>query len=213
MTVVAILTIASSIISLLSLLALHFTSPEFQPSWRMISEYALGKYKGVLTIFFFAWGLGSILCALLLWNNISGIWATLGVMMVLVTGIGAIAGGLFDVKHKLHGLAFGLGVPFLPIGALLIAYHLIQKVNWLNYKQALLVSSHAIWISLLLMAISMMLIFSGFKKAGYPMGPDVEPPKELPKGVIGINGYMNRLLVLCYILWNITIAFIFLKIN
>jgi hypothetical protein len=42
MEILAVLTIVSGSLSLLCLLALHFVSPEFQPSWRMISEYALG---------------------------------------------------------------------------------------------------------------------------------------------------------------------------
>lgn len=209
----AMLSIAGSAISLLCLMALHFASPEFKPGWRMISEYALGKHKWVLTTFFYAWGIASITTAVLLWNIVEGTWAHLGAIFVFITGIGAIMGGLFDIKHKYHGLAFGIGIPFLPVGALLIAYHLIQKPLWNDYKLALLLSGHAVWFSLVLMALSMMLIFSGFKKAGYAMGPNEEPPKELPEGVIGLNGYMNRFLVLCYIGWNVVIAGVYLNIN
>ena len=56
------------------------------------------------------------------------------------------------------------------------------------------------------MAVSMVLLMSGYKKTGLPMGPGIEPPKALPNGVIGVNGYFNRLLVICYILWLVVIA-------
>ena len=44
-SLMAQLVMASGALSLVSLLALHFVSPEYHPSWRMISEYALGKHK------------------------------------------------------------------------------------------------------------------------------------------------------------------------
>lgn len=205
-------TIALGVISILCLLALHVTSPEFKPNFRMVSEYALGKHKWLLTIFFLCWGLCSISAGLMLWEVVTSGWAKLGVVLLFVTGIGAIMGGLFDVQHKLHGLSFGIGVPFLPIGALLISYHLIKKAEWQNDSTALLLSSHAIWISLLFMAGSMFLLFSTLKASGIAYGPDSPPFTELPKGVIGINGWANRLLVFCYIIYPVLTAKILLTI-
>ena len=205
-------TIAFGVISILCLLTLHFTSPEFKPNFRMVSEYALGKHKWLLTMFFLCWGLCSISSGFMLWNVVTTGWAKFGVVLLFVTGIGAIMGGLFDVQHKLHGLAFGIGLPFLPIGALLISYHLIQKTAWQNHSTLLLLSGHASWISLILMAVAMVLLFSSLKANGIAFGPDAAPMSELPKGVIGINGWANRLLVLCYIAYPILIAKLLLTI-
>ncbi|MBK9257907.1 MAG: DUF998 domain-containing protein [Saprospiraceae bacterium] len=202
----ATIVIIFCVLSLLSLLVLHFVSPEFKPSWRMISEYALGKHKWLVTAFFIFWGLASIILALLLWSEVDTMWAKIGVVLVSISGVGALLGGFFDVKHKHHGLAFGLGIPTLPIGSLLICYHFIDLEKWQNDKTALLYVTHSVWISLVLMAISMVILMSGYKKTGLPMGPGIEPPKELPKEVIGYNGYFNRLLVICYILWLILVA-------
>jgi hypothetical protein len=177
-------------------------------SWRMISEYALGNHKWLVTAFFIFWGLASMLLAFLLWHVVSSLWSQIGVILVLISGVGAMMGGWFDVKHKHHGLAFLLGIPSLPIGALLICYHLIGFEQWQSHQDILLISTHSIWISFVLMAISMVILMSGYKKTGLPMGPGVEPPKELPKGVIGVNGYFNRLLVVCYILWLVVMGYI-----
>lgn len=203
-------TIVFGVISILCLLILHFVSTEFKPNFRMVSEYALGKHKWLITIFFLCWGLCSISSGFMLLNVVTSSWAKFGVLLLFVTGIGAIMGGLFDVQHKLHGLAFGIGVPFLPIGALLISYHLIKKVEWQNHSTSLLLSSHSIWICLIFMAVSMLLLFSSLKTAGIVYGPDSPPLTELPKGVIGINGWANRLLVLCYIIYPILTARILL---
>ncbi len=205
-SILANTTIAFGIVSLLALITLHIVSSEFKPNFRMVSEYALGNHKWILTVFFICWGLCCITAAFLLYNIVTTGWAKFGVLLVLITGIGAIMGGLFDVQHKLHGLSFGIGVPFLPIGALIITYHLIKKAEWQNNSTTLLLSSHSIWISLIFMAVSMFLLFSSLKSAGIAYGPDAKPFTELPNGVIGINGWANRLLVICYLGYPILIA-------
>lgn len=203
--------IASGIIALISLLILHFTSPEIKPSWRLISEYAYGKYKHLLTIFFVLWGVSSLLLPFLLWNETSTVWAKIGLVLVFVSGIGACMGGLFDVKHVLHGAAFGLGVPTLPIGALLVSYHLVRKAGWMNHSTGILFSAHFTWISLVMMAIAMMVMMNGFKQAGIEMGPNSVPPESVPEGVTAIAGYFNRFLVLCYAGWTMLMAYYFLS--
>jgi hypothetical membrane protein len=210
MNILAILSIIVGSISLLSLLMLHFTSPQYHPSWRMVSEYAYGKHKWLLTLFFILWGSSSILTSILLWDIVTTKWAMLGVALVFVSGAGAIMGGLFDVKHKHHGMSFLLGVPTLPIGALLVSYHLISLPNWSNHQSTILLSAHSIWISLVLMAVSMMAMFASFKKAGITWDKNSVPPERLPDGVTAFGGYANRLLVICYIGWIIFISKIYL---
>ncbi len=212
LSIFAILAIVSGALSLLCLLTLHFASPEFKPGWRMVSEYAMGKHKWALTLMFVFWGICSLFTAYLLWNVVTTKWAMFGTVLVFISGIGAFMGVLFDVKHKYHGLSFMLGVPTLPVGALIISYHLIKNSNWSFYQSEILLSAHAIWISVVLMAVSMALIFSGFKKAGMPLDKNAEPPETLPKGIIGINGYFNRILILCYIGWLVLIAKIYLTL-
>ncbi len=205
----AYLTLGSGLLSLLSLLILHFVSPEYKPSWRMISEYALGRHKWLITSFFVLWSLSTFFLVLLLWNQVGGIWARIALILLLVSGIGEFMGGAFDIKHKLHGLAFSLGVPTLPIAALILSYQLIRQDTWSIHKSSILYSAHATWISLILMAVTMIVMISGFKKAGIPMGPDIEPPESVPAGVIAVSGYANRILVFCYILWLLVVAKIY----
>lgn len=200
-------------LSLLSLTALHFMSPEFQPSWRMISEYALGRHAWLLTAFFLLWAISTALLSVLLWSVVTGPWARIAVLLLVVSAVGAAMGGLFDVKHKLHGLAFALGVPTLPIAALILGYHLAGRETWANSAIAILTASHATWVSLILMALAMAVMFTGFRNAGVPMGPDLPAPDSVPPGVIALGGYANRLLVLCDVGWVLLIAGTFLSIS
>src|SRR5690606_35399485 len=140
---------------------LHFTSPEFNPSWRMVSEYAMGKYKWILTMFFFMWGASSILLAIGLFQIVSGFWAYIGAALLALSGVGAICVGLFDVNHKKHGIAFSISIPSLPVHALIITYHLINA--GIITQASAFILAHVTWISIVLMPVTMMLIFSGFK--------------------------------------------------
>lgn len=206
-------TLALGVLSILSLVTLHVVSREFKPSFRMVSEYALGKHKGLLTLFFLSWGLSTISAGMMLWPEVTSGWAMVGVVLLFVTGVGAIMGGLFDVKHKLHGPASAIGLPFMPLAALLISYHLLTKPEWQAHSFPLLFSTHIIWLSLVLMGVSMFLLLSSLKSAGIVFGPDAPPLAELPKGVIGVNGWANRLLVLCYLLYPVLLAKLFLEIS
>ena len=212
MDTLAFATIVCGIASLLSLLILHFISPEFQPSWRMVSEYAMGKHKRLITSFFLLWGISSLLLSFLLWDVVTGIWARAGIILLVISAIGEIMGGLFDVKHKYHGLAFLLGVPTVPAAALLISYNLARTEGWNDCSSLLLSSAHAIWISLVLMSVAMGVMMTGFRKAGIPMNKDSAPPEKVPEGVIALAGYANRLLVLCYVGWLIVVAYSFLSV-
>jgi hypothetical protein len=208
----AIFALSSGILSLFCLLILHFVSPEFAPSWRMISEYALGKHKGILTAFFIFWGLSSLAIALLLWSVVASIWAYIGVVLLVISGIGAIMGGLFDVNHKWHGLSFALGVPTFIIASLLIGYHLTALDSWSTFSTPILLATHAVWVSCTLMGFAMSVMFSGFKKAGVAWDKDAPPPTEVPNGVIALGGYANRLLVVCYVFWTVLLAVFYLII-
>lgn len=206
MNLLSLLTISLASLSLLSLLILHFASPEYKPSWRMISEYAMGKYKWLLTTFFLCWGISSVFLTLLLWNKVTTLWGSIGVILLFISAVGEVMGGLFDIKHTLHGLAGALGVPTLPIAALLIGYNLIQTPSFQPPASDILIASHATWLSFVLMVLSMVVMITGFKKSGIPMGPNQEVPKSVPPGVIAWAGYANRLLVVCYVGWLIVVA-------
>jgi hypothetical protein len=210
MTLLPKLILATGAMSLLCLLLLHFLSPEYDPSWRMISEYAMGKYKAFLTAFFVLSAVCTMMLPFLLWNETAGLWSRVGLVLVFLSGVGSLMGGLFDLKHPLHGAAFALGVPTIMVGALLVSYHLIKRSDWAQYSTGTLLSAHAIWISLVLMGVSMAMMMNGFKQAGVPMGPGATPPDAVPSGVVAVAGYFNRLLVICNTAWIMLMAYVYL---
>jgi hypothetical protein len=197
----AMLAIAAAAISALALLALHLVSREFDPSWRMVSEYALGKYPWLLTVVFVTWGMASwaLAAALLpLWSTWLG---KLGLVFLVLAGVGEIMGGAFDVNHKLHGAAFAIGVPSLTIAAV-VATLALRK----NGVDVAMWPAHLSWISFLLMAGAMALFFMALSRAGINPSEMSRPLEQLPEGVKAYNGWANRLLFAASYLWLVYTA-------
>jgi hypothetical protein len=61
----AALAAGAAVATILLLASLHVLSPEFDPSWRMVSEYAFGRYGWVLSLMFVCWGISA--WALAIW--------------------------------------------------------------------------------------------------------------------------------------------------
>lgn len=183
----------------LSLMALHWLSSELEPAWHMVSEYAYGNHGHVLTVFFCCWGLGAIAFGASSFPLAAKWQHKLGVGLVVASGVGALGGGLFDVRHPLHGLAFGVGVPTLPIGALLLSGCLAQLAP--KARLGLRLLAHATWVSVLGMAVSMALFIASLKAAGAFHPESHQVLTRLPEGVTSVSGYANRLLVLAYLSW------------
>ena len=200
------LSIIAAVISIVALLSLHFLSPEFAPSWRMVSEYANGHYEWVLFIFFGFWGISSWCAACFLWSYVSTLSSKAGVVLLVVSGLGEILAAFFNVNHPLHGASGTLGIPTFVVASLLISYHLKNKPEWHENRRTLLWSAHAAWISLVLVVITMIVMIAGFKNAGIALGPGQKPPTSVPDGVVAIVGYANRILIAAYIYWLLFVA-------
>lgn len=185
--------------SALCLAALHVLSPELDPSWHMVSEYAYGAHGPVLRGFFACWGLAGIASGLALFPLATRWWHWLGAGLVLVCGLGAIGGGLFDVRHPLHGMSFALGVPTLPIGALLLTGRLARHAP--KARRLLWISAHATWLSIVAMGVAMGFFIASLKAAGAFHPESGQMLQTLPAGVTSVSGYTNRLLVLAYLAW------------
>lgn len=75
---VARISFVASVTSLLSLVALHVLSPEFDPSWRMVSEYALGSYSWVLALMFITQALSSFALFFAIKNQVRTVGGNIG---------------------------------------------------------------------------------------------------------------------------------------
>ncbi len=196
----AYLALFATIISCVALVALHVVSPEFAPSWRMVSEYANGGHGWLLTVVFAGWALSSFALVAALWP-LSETWlGKIGLALLFLAGIGQAMGGLFDINHKLHGPAAMIGIPSLCAAAVIITIAMGRRADIMAPP---VWSAHLPWIAFVLMIGTLILLFSSLKAAGVDVSAQSAPLQELPPGVPGYVGWANRLLFAAAYLWVI----------
>jgi hypothetical membrane protein len=203
--------IAAAAAVLLLLAGLHRLSPEFDPSWRMVSEYATGRYGWVLSLMFVSWALSSWALAFAIWPQVKTIAGRIGLGFLITAGVGEVMASVFDITHPLHSLAALIGIPSLAIAAMLIGVSLGRAKAWAPARKLLLWAANLTWISLVLMAASFAILIFTYTRAGGDMSAGVIT--TLPPGVIAVVGWANRFLVLAYCVWVMTVAWQAIKLD
>ena len=166
---------------------LHVIKPEMSPSWRFVSEYAIGRHGWIMTLAFMAWAVSCATLAVALRTRVSTRAGRIGRLILFIVSASLVVAGVFDqdpvtsrpedaTTHGLvHAIASMVGIPGIPLAALLIGGRF----------------SHATWLSLAAMAGY--LSFAVPQAGGF--GPDV------------LAGWMNRLVVLSYLAWQISMGY------
>ena len=199
----AAIAIAGIALSLAALTLLHVLSPEYAWSWRMVSEYANGRYPWLLTIVFLCWAAGSFALAWALLPLGATAVGKAGLAFLCLAGIGQVMGGAFDINHKLHGPAAIIGIPSLCIAAVLVTVAMARHVG---IAAPPLWTAHLPWISFALMLAAFALFLSALTRAGVDLSAQAGPLAELPVGVSGYVGWANRLLFASTYLWVVLAA-------
>jgi len=182
------LSIAAAGACLLLLASLHVLSPEFDPSFRVVSEYANGQYGWVLSLMFAAWAVSSWALAVTIWPQVQTRTGRIGVGFLAIAGVGEAMASVFDIHHPLHDVAGLLGVGSLPVAAMLISAALIRIPGWSDAKRVLLWTANLTWVILALMIVALIVIHR-----------------------VTIVGYPNRMLVVLYCVWVMTVAGLAIK--
>jgi hypothetical membrane protein len=197
------LAITAAAAVLLLLAGLHGLSPEFDPSWRMVSEYANGQYGWVLSLMFVCWAISSWALTVTLWSQVQTRTGKVGLGFLIAAGVGEAMASVFDINHPFHSLAALIGILSLPVAALLISVSLSRTQSWSGARQVLLWTANLTWMSVVLMAGTFVVLIVTFTQSGAEMTSQVT---ALPPGVIALVGWANRLLILVYCVWVMTVA-------
>lgn len=199
----AVVALAAIAISLAALVLLHLLSPEYAWSWRMVSEYANGRYPWLLAIVFFSWAVSSFTLSWSLVPLSASTLGKVGLAFLFLAGIGQVMGGAFDINHKLHGPAAMIGIPSLCIAAVLVTMAMMRRTD---IAAPPVWSAHLPWISFVLMLGAFVLFMSALTRAGVNVSAQTGPLSELPSGVNGYVGWANRLIFISSYLWVVLTA-------
>jgi uncharacterized protein DUF998 len=183
--------------------ALHVIKPEFEPSWRFISEYSIGPHGWIMKLAFLIWAASCAALALTLKDEVKSWRGRIGVAVLSIVAVALVPAGLFaqdpvtakpdelTTSGTIHAIASMIGIPGTPIAALLISSSLWRtNPAWTPYRSSIIWTAHATWISLALMGIYLM--WAVPRAGGF--SADVWA------------GWMNRLVVVAYLTWQFTIA-------
>jgi hypothetical protein len=195
------LAIALTAIALLLLASLHVLSPEFAPSWRMISEYALGRYGWVLSLMFLSMGMSSWALATAIWRQVQTTAGKAGLWFLMAAGLGGVMASFFDVTHETgHAIAGLLGVIGFPVAALLLSVSLGRNALWRGATRGLLWIANLSWISVVLLVVTLAIMTMQMMRITGGHLPQ-HAPESLPAGVLALDGWADRLIVLSNCVW------------
>lgn len=193
--------LACTFLAILTLL--HFLEPEFDPSWRMISEYEIGRYGWMMRLAFFCWG-GSVLgLVAALWESLRTLGGKIGRWWLLLIAVALFGAGAFKtnaitdttpgVANSLHTLCGAIVILAFPIAATLVAGSLARNLAWAASRRWLLWGTLLVWFGLLAFFASI-IVSNVINPSAGRVGPEV------------LLGWPNRFMVLVYNAWLIVVA-------
>lgn len=182
---------------------LHGLKPEIDPSWRFISEYALGRHGWLMTIAFVTFGVAHLALVADVRRYLSGSWpGRLALAALVVSAAGLTIAGVFTtdavttdpsaatISGRLHNLGGGMGMA-MPLAVALVTWQLLKHAPWQQARLALFTSAT---LSLVGTVVSIVALGVLLSRSGGSFGPDVPV------------GWPNRFEFATYGVWFLTVA-------
>jgi hypothetical protein len=197
------LSLAAAATFLVLLVALHYLKPGLDPSWRMVSEYEIGRYGWVMVVAFLSLASSCVALIAAIKPQIRTTGGRIGLALLLISASGMTVAAIFTsdpitasrseltTHGNLHGLGALLGIPSFPVAATLISLSLARDQGWSAARRSLLWMAALTWIGLLVFISSVAIMLP---RGNGEFGPDV------------LIGWPNRLLVLSYSTWLMIVA-------
>lgn len=189
---------------LIILFLLHFLKRELDPSWRMISEYEIGRFGWMMRLAFFAWGASVLALLITIWpflqpvsGTVSGWWFVVIVLALFGAGIfktNPITDNTPSLVNTLHTLCGAIVILTFPIAATLAVHSLLRDQLWRASQAQLLFATVLVWIGMVAFFASIIISRIKDPSAGEPGKPPVP------------MGWPNRFMVVTYIIWIIIMA-------
>ncbi|WP_375000358.1 DUF998 domain-containing protein [Aeromicrobium sp. CTD01-1L150] len=189
-------TAAASAVTFAVLLGcLHVVRPELDPTWRFVSEYALGPAGFLMTAAFLAVALCSAALAVLMWRQVPGRVGRAGAVLAAVSAAGMVIAATFPTdpitaeEATLSGTLHNVGgqLNLTPFAVLLLTISLQRVASWRSVMPILWVVTGAT-----LAASAAFMITAAGATDGF--GPGV------------LTGLFGRVMLLGYVVWAVVAA-------
>jgi hypothetical protein len=161
----------------------------------------LGAVADVLILGISSWAL-----VVTIWPEVHTHAGKVGLWFLIITGIGEAMASVFDVTHEVgHGIAGLLGVIGFPIAALLLSVALGRNESWRTARRPLLWLANLSWISVVLLVLTLAIMTMQMTRLNGGHLPQ-HAPRSLPPGVLALDGWADRLIVLSNCAWVLVAA-------
>lgn len=183
------------------LAALHIIEPEFDPSWRVISEYALGQYGWIMVAAFLSLAVSYVALFVAIKSQLRTLAGRIGLGSLLISALGLAMAAVFPTdplttspeaataSGTLHTVGGTLGLA-MTIAAVLVSWQLARQPAWFGARRSLwLAAGVAVACSVAFIVIAMIVVPSDGK-----FGPDV------------LIGWPGRVEIVAYCVWLMVVA-------
>lgn len=198
------------------LFLLHFLKWELDPSWRMISEYEIGRFGWVMRLAFFCWGASVLAMLIAIWPSLQPISGMISRWWFVLIVIALVGAGIFKTNpitentpnpvNTIHTICGAIVILTFPIAATLAVRSLLHNSSWSESQGLLIFGTVLTWIGVVAYFAS--IIISGI------VHPSTVKSSSAEKyGPHVPQGWPNRFMVVTYIIWLIIIAETALRIH
>ena len=193
-------TISSAATGVLAIAAMHLLRGDLDPSWHVLSEYAIAEHGWVMTLAFFAYALAWAGILILLLPHIRTVGGRIGLGFLGLAVIGVGMGGAFPMdplttpmdeattSAKLHNVGSLLGNPGFIVGSLLLTRSLKHNPVWAGVRVPLFVFGNLSWFAFVVLFVSIATVIA---------------TQQTTMDGMGLVGLANRLGMFAYAAWTI----------
>jgi Protein of unknown function (DUF998) len=206
----ALLSIVLAAVFLILLILLHFLKPELDPSWRMISEYEIGRFGWLMRAAFFCWGASLLALLIAIWPSLLYASGKIARIWFIVIGIALFGAGIFKTNpitdrtsnpvNTLHLLCGAIVMLSFPVAATLAVRSLLHDPGWSTHQGLLIFGLVLAWVGMVAYFATVIISRARDPRAGEPGGSIV------------YQGWPNRFLVLTYLTWIMLVAAVAMRL-
>ena len=150
---------------------------------------------------FLTMGMSSWALAAAIWRQVQTTAGKAGLWFLIAAGLGGVMASVFDVTHETgHGIAGLLGVVGFPVAALLLSISLGRNERWRGSTGGLLWMANLSWVSVVLLVATLAVMTMQMMQITGGHLPQ-HAPKALLPGVLSLDGWADRLIVLSSCAW------------
>jgi hypothetical protein len=189
--------IAFGALFILLLGSLHVLESEFDPTWRFVSEYMLGRFGWIMTLAFVSLAVSLASIGVAIFTRVRNTVGYIGILILGLAVIGLLIAASFKtdpITTKTEDLTpsgqmhvLGASLDYSPLAFLLLSFSLIRTAAWSPIKKRLFITA--------IISIALTIAFIFAIPADTVFGPGV------------YAGLIGRLLLLSYLGWVATVAF------